>query len=371
MTQLKNIYYLLACIIGACIVSCSDDDDPVLAPEVQLSITESAVTMTMGETLAFSAQSVNNTVYQETWAVGDSVVSTTSAYKFVPETKGQYALNYTAVNEGGAYTFQYTITVNALLRPITDTSLAYVSQLLEFLPAPGQFINTTLGNTEGAEAVIGGNSSLVSLGAWGGSATYAFDHTVLNVANGNDLVVYGNPMANFAEPGVIWVMQDENANGVADDTWYEIKGSAHDLEGTIRNYSVTYFRPETAADDVPWEDNQGNSGVVATNIYHTQAYYPEWIEADSYTITGTILSSENIDMSNPRFITSAPFEYGYADNIVGGDEIDLDDAIDADGNTVILEGIDFIKVQTGIQANMGWLGELSTEVKGIADLSLL
>jgi hypothetical protein len=46
-------------------------------------------------------------------------------------------------------------------------------------------------------------------------------------------------------------------------------------------------------------------------------------------------------------------------------------AIDSLGRPVKLKGIDFVKVQTGIQANLGWLGELSTEVTGIADMSLL
>ncbi len=165
-------------------------------------------------------------------------------------------------------------------------------------------------------------------------------------------------------------MQDENGNGLPDDTWYQIKGSAHELEGTIQHYEVTYHRPGDPSADIPWEDNQGNTGVIATNSFHTQAYYPEWIAADSYTLEGTLLSSANIDMSNPSYITSAPFAYGYADNTAGGDTIDIADAIDEDGNAVVLEGIDFVKIQTGIQANMGWLGELSTEVTGVADLSI-
>lgn len=55
----------------------------------------------------------------------------------------------------------------------------------------------------------------------------------------------------------------------------------------------------------------------------------------------------------------------------GGDEIDIAHAVDKDGRTAGLQGVDFIKIQTGIQYNMGWLGEQSTEVAGVADINLL
>lgn len=257
----------------------------------------------------------------------------------------------------------------APIRPITDESNQFVTQLFEFLPAPGQFINKAPGNLSSAKGILGAKG-MVSLGAWGGSIVLGFDHTVIN-QEGADIIIYNNAMSNFAEPGVVYVMQDENGNGIPDDTWYELAGSDFGSEGYIREYSVTYTRPNPATADVPWKDNQGKSGVVATNIFHKQSYYPEWIEEDEYTITGSILSFKNIDMTNPNYITSAPFEFGYADNTQGGDRIDISNAVDKDGEKVSLKGIDFIKIQTGIQANMGWLGELSTEVLGVADLSLV
>ncbi|AUC86680.1 cell surface protein [Polaribacter sp. ALD11] len=339
-------------------------------PEIELSQEENDLQIIMGETIHFSATTINEAVYTEEWYLGDKLVSSEAAYAFIPEKSGTYVLSYAATNNAGAFTNKYTILVDAKIRPITTESNLYVTSLIDYLPAPGQFINTTLGSEEGAKTVEG-KKGMVSLGGWGGSVSYAFDHTVINTADSNDLIVYGNAMSNFAEPGIVWVMQDENANGIADDTWYEIKGSADELDGTIKNYSVTYTKPEPITADVPWTDSEGNSGVVATNVFHKQAYYPASVTEDSYTITGTILSSSNIDMSNPRFITSAPFDAGYADNTPGGDKIDIAMAIDEDGNMVNLTGIDFIKVQTAIQANMGWLGELSTEVTGIADLSLL
>ena len=45
--------------------------------------------------------------------------------------------------------------------------------------------------------------------------------------------------------------------------------------------------------------------------------------------------------------------------------------MDASGNAVKLTSIRFIKVQTGIFQQAGWLNEISTEVYGAADLSML
>lgn len=339
------------------------------AVAVAMTVEDKEVELVVGDSLVFATINENNAVYEEKWTLGDSIVSNEDAYTFLPENSGSYILKYEAINASGTFEYEYQINVAAKIRPITESSNAYVTELLEYLPAPGQFINKNPGNMESAQGLLGG-TGLVSLGAWGGSISFAFDHTVLNKEGANDIVIYGNAMGNFSEPGIVYVMQDDNANGLPDDTWYEIKGSAHELEASSRDYVITYFRPETITEDIPWEDNQGNTGVVSRNNFHRQAYYPEWITEDSYSISGTLLSDKNIDMSNPTYITSMPFEYGYADNTVGGDEIDLADAIDEDGNPVELSGIDFVKIQTGIQANMGWLGELSTEVSGIADLSL-
>ena len=47
----------------------------------------------------------------------------------------------------------------------------------------------------------------------------------------------------------------------------------------------------------------------------------------------------------------------------------ISDAVCADGTPANLPSIDFIKVQTGVNATAGHLGEVSTEVCGIYDYS--
>src|ERR1700744_5067109 len=174
----------------------------------------------------------------------------------------------------------------APIRPVTSSSNAYVTQLFEFNPAPGQFINTGLADTVAAMGTLKTDQGLVSLGAWGGYIIVGFDHTVLNKHDTTDFVVYGNAFSLFAEPGVVWVMQDTNGNGKPDDTWYELAGSETGKVGYKTNYSVTYTRPNCDTCSVPWTDNQGKTGVVQTNIFHTQAYFPIGIKGNTYTLTG-------------------------------------------------------------------------------------
>lgn len=254
--------------------------------------------------------------------------------------------------------------------PTTSSSNPYVANFFEYHPAPGQFVNTSLGDVSAAAAVVGNTNGLVSLGAWGGYAVYGFDHTVIDTT-GPDLLVIGNATPGFSEPGIIWVMQDVNGNGKPDDTWYELAGAATVMKGYTRNYAVTYYRPDPSNASVFWKDNLGDSGYVLTSIYHTQDYYPDSPVTTSYTLTGTLLPSIYVDTSNPANITSGPFAFGYSDSTPGGDSVDISNAIDSLGKPVKLKGIDFVKVQTGCQANLGLLGEFSTEVTGIADISLL
>lgn len=241
----------------------------------------------------------------------------------------------------------------APIRPVTAQSSAYVTQLFEFNPAPGQYINTTISDTTAAQNTLNTDKGLVSLGAYGGYIVVGFDHTVLDAAGKGDIIVYGNAFAGFAEPGIVWVMQDTNGNGKPDDTWYELAGSETNKPGYIRNYAVTYTRPACDTCSVPWTDNKGNTGLVKTSPFHKQSYYPAGIKSNTYTLTGTTLPSTNVNSTNPAFVSSTAFAFGYTDSTTGGDTVDIANAIDKTGNKIKLKGADFIKIQTGIEANLG------------------
>lgn len=143
----------------------------------------------------------------------------------------------------------------------------YATKLIEYRPAPGQFINKSPGLPANAQTVLNGAADpgmMVSLGAWGGYIILGFDEPILNHKYnpyGVDFTIFGNPSLGNSEPAIVQVMKDENANGEPDDTWYELRGSDHFLSSTIKDYTITYTNPNAKA-DVPWFDNKGNSGVV-------------------------------------------------------------------------------------------------------------
>jgi hypothetical protein len=208
-----------------------------------------------------------------------------------------------------------------------------------------------------------------------------FDHSIDNTGN-YDFGIKGNSFKGSSEPGIVWVMQDENGNGKPDDTWYELKGSETGKETTVRNYAVTYYRPSEPQQPVQWTDSEGNSGEVDyLKQFHTQDYYyPAWITDDSYTLTGTCVQARNYDQSgNGTYWVQAEYDWGYADNFSAVDcnqkgdkanNFDISNAIDYAGNPIPLKYIDFIKVQTATNAQCGWIGENSTEVCGFYDCNI-
>ena len=52
----------------------------------------------------------------------------------------------------------------------------------------------------------------------------------------------------------------------------------------------------------------------------------------------------------------------------GGDAFDISWAIDENNNYVDLDEIDFVKVQSAVLADGGWIGEISTEIAGAIDI---
>ena len=292
-----------------------------------------------------------------------------------------------------------TITLeDSSYRAATPSSAVLWDKVYDYTPAPGQFINETKtggfkGDETTPEAAIEYaenrmmNNLYVSLGGFGGYIVVGFDHSVDNVA-GYDLAIEGNSFSGSSEPGVVWVMQDENGDGEPNDTWYELSGSETGKAGTIQNYSVTYFRPEGEAKPVKWRDSEGAEGEIDyLKAYHRQAYYyPAWIKEDSYTLSGTRLEARNFDRSgNGTYWVLPEYDWGYADNFSATDRLtdddnasagtnanhfDISNAVDANGKAVELKYVDFVKVQCAVNSKSGWPGEVSTEVFGFMDYGL-
>ena len=348
------------------------------------------------------------------WEMNGEVLSNTSKqHIFTAATTGEYHLTATATTQRGnneiTITHNFVVTVyeaGVYYRARSGASNANWNKVYEYTPAPGQFINELkTGGFDGTqttpEAAIAyaerrmsevdrdGNPypNWVSLGGFGGYIVVGFDHSIDNSGD-YDLGVLGNSFSGSSEPGIVWVMQDENGNGLPDDTWYELAGSETGKAETIRNYEVTYYRPSGASMPVQWTDNQGNSGEVdyLSQFHRQEYYYPLWIEADSYTLRGTCLAPRNYDASgNGSYWVNAEYDWGYADNFSPVDRegegdnsnatantnhFKISNAIDIDGEPISLDFIDFVKVQCGVNAKSGWLGEISTEVFGFYDYNM-
>lgn len=273
----------------------------------------------------------------------------------------------------------------------------FITKVLDYRPAPGQFVNTLpeykQGDTQQTmnqkvlDAIGNGKGGVITLGAYGGYVTVGFDHTIRNVKGEKDFRIVGNAFPGSSEPAIVMVAFDKNRNGEPDaNEWYELAGSEYVKSATIKNYEITYFRNEVGHKPTPdednflsdvkncrWTDNQGVTGYVHKNTFHAQDYFPQWITDNQMICKGTLLPQNGVDNGPDeaiRWVLNA-YEWGYADNIQGGDVFDIDWAVDAKGKSVDLPGVDFIKIYTGVNQYCGWLGENSTEVSKVEDLHVL
>ena len=324
-----------------------------------------------------------------TWSVDGTEVQSgeSSEYVFDLTAEGSYTVSVTMRNSYTAASQDLTVTVlpaeGTYFRAADASSNASISKVYEYTPAPGQFINDGVTLTSPEEACSYALERLsqgqfVSLGAFGGYLTAGFDHSVESSTDGGfDLQITGNAHSSSSEPGIIWVSQDENGNGLPDDTWYELRGSEYGKPETWQDYAVTYYRPSSNGTSIEWTDNRGSSGTVDyIPAYHSQeTYFPLWITAESYTLRGTRLEDRLVDENgNGSLWIGHPFDWGYADNWSGTDpDIDkfrISDAVRWDGEPADLTYIDFVKIQCGVQAKGGWTGEQSTELTLIRDLHI-
>ncbi len=284
----------------------------------------------------------------------------------------------------------------------------YIARVYDYMPAPGQFVNVFPAykpgytqdsiNAQLETSLCGRLGGSVSLGSYGGYIVFGFDHPVVN-KHGYDVKIYGNAMQSAAvadmaggscEPGIIMVGVDMDGDGVPSggDKWYEIKGN--DYDRCQHNFEVTYYKPDEDKERVPhaswrfisdveyvrWTSNDVNpdstSGYVWRNTFHSQPYWPLWIEDTVLTFRGTKLPNSSIDMSNGNGNNwfQPFFGEGYVDNLPNGQEpgFMIDWAIDEEGRPANLDHIDFIKVYSAQLDYCGWLGEVSTEVCGAEDL---
>lgn len=409
--KLKNIFALislcgiLTCAFYACSSSNdtpTDDPNAVVTLSVNANkVQEVTTTLKLGTHASYlwHMESAPDSLF----VLQDS---TSARALFAAITPGVYHITLNATDNGQHYIRSYQVSVSAA----PTVCSPYIAEVYDFNPAPGQFINEipayVKGNSKAdmiaacRKALVGKEKGdLISLGGFGGAVVFGFDHTVLNIKGRRDFRVLGNaffaaanpkpnaPRGGSCEPGIVMVAYDKNHNSKPDDDeWYEIAGSEYANSKTIHDYQITYSRPTTETHDpdgdgelasivkyIYWTDNQGHSGYKIKNIYHDQSYYPGWITDAKLLFDGTLLPDNAIDegSESAHYWVQYCYGYGYVDNVPNNDidsAIDIDWAVDKNGNKVHLPGIDFVKVYCAMNQECGWLGETSTEVMGAVDL---
>lgn len=328
--------------------------------------------------------------------VTDSIIGNTKDLRFIAVYPGTYELSLNVLS-GNKKGIKKTI-VNVVNE--AKNYNPYIVSIFDFNPAPGMFSN---------ELYKAGNSKIdvmrtalgrinetsvgypLDLGGFGGSIVIGFDHTVVNIPGEKDFRVYGGDLTDKADPpapGLIYVAYDKNGNGKPDeDEWYEIIGSNHTKNNTVKNFKITYHKPAVGKpvvvngpndffldhEHVLCENNQGETYYMQ-RAKTRKEYYPSWIAENTAVFEGMKLNV-NFQPLRPRQTTLWGFEtpeWGYAN--ATNPDIDIDWAVDKNGNKANLPGIDFIKVVNCVSEPMGLClqqSSMATKFSGAADLHIL
>lgn len=263
------------------------------------------------------------------------------------------------------------------------------SDVLSYLPAPGQFVNDDA--FRNPKKTLSG-SGLVTLGAYGGNIVYKYDEPIKNDPKnpyGIDFIVVGNCFINMddgstssgaAEPAAVMVSADG-------ENWYELAGSEYYTAAARHNLSVTYTNTDTnfaGAVDIPWVNSDGENGVMPKNDYHKQPYYPNpeiYGEFQNGTGKNDTYTAESVSFSG-TMIDAGFYPFGYADSHAegttgnaainpyianhdmkyNGDGFDISWAVDNDGNPVTLDEISYIKIYNPTLSYGTATGEKSPEI---------
>jgi hypothetical protein len=217
---------------------------------------------------------------------------------------------------------------------------------------------------------------------YGWSLGAALGYEVFRISPSATFTITGNAFGGWEEPGIAWVQEDRNGNGLPDEMWYELTGSDEENPLTkpyiTRRYGIKWFRFGDEAEENEhgqiirtncWVDSKGRAGVMGGG------WPKDWgVSGDWVVYTGTVLR----DGQESAVITGIQFPSGlagYADCFNNGNqryEFSKDVAIRADGSPANLDRIHFVKVQTAEFVYGSAVGETSTEIvtaTGLGDQS--
>jgi hypothetical protein len=295
----------------------------------------------------------------------DTAAGTTGdAFAFTPKAAGTYTVTVSVT--GRNFVTGQSDTKTAVTEVVCYTGAlpagTFASPLKNF--SPGQFTEKGTG--------------------YGWSLGSALGYEVFSIAASSGFRVTGNAFGGWEEPGVVWVQEDRNGNGLPDEMWYELTGSDEDNPLTkpyiTRRYAIKWFRFGDEAKENEygqiirtncWVDNKGRAGILGGGWPYDWGVSGDWV-----VYTGTIIRDGQVNDILPPLTINFPQRLaGYVDCFKNGDQnyvFSKDVAIRADGSPANLEYIRFVKVQTGMFMYGGAFGETSTEIvsaTGLGDQS--
>jgi hypothetical protein len=363
----------LSLMFGSC-----TKDEKLSVPVISLDIPAEGFKVEVGKSLSLNPTIINGDKSTYTWEVNGAIVSSAKLYTFTPSKIGSYNLLLKVSNEIGSDNKTFLISAFSHYSP-------YITSVFDYKYGPGQHASLIPKDWKGTD-FIGqpwiAPKQYTSLGGWGGYIVAGFDHIVKNV-EGADFAIFTQPGPS-SEPGVVFVMNDDNADGIPNDAdWAEIKGSEYTHPETIHDYQVTYYKP-VGNGNITWKDNKGNVGELKP-VFETASWWWSGYGTNTEIVfTGVRLPNAYKNISTQADIENwvvnpSMFTYGYAEcynnldynKSLKANVFDISDAVDKVGNKVNLTGISFIKIQSGVFQVAGWLNEISTEVSGAVDLSLI
>jgi len=309
--------------------------------------------------------------------------------------------------------------------PVALAATPFAWRVLLYEPAPGQFVNNpafndpsrALGPPVGGGTVAPDNSSLVTLGGFGGRIVLGFDHTILDDPRnkgGLDFIVFsnalwagGDPTRRAAEPAVVEVSLDVNGDGAPNDPWYVIPGSSlpdppaqalasqswdddpatptppanlawwpvgfsHSSTGF---FMTTTFALPAAFDPLVLEHPDGPTATVEAHFGYAELS-PTLLLGDRSGASGGAGDNSLADpeddpaIAPEQFYTvpDDPLTVGIDPGSGGGDAFDIAWAVDpVTGAPANLPGVDFIRITSGVTALRGAFGEASPEIDAVAD----
>ena len=377
MLKIRFQFIIPVFVVFGFLISCNQKNK-LTGPLITFAIPPAGFKVELGESLPLTPTVMNGNNLTYSWSLNGSIVSSNKTFSFKPLKIGNYTLQLKVSNDIGSDDKIVQVAVFSNYSP-------YISQIIEYQYGPGQNATLIPTNWNGND-FIGqpwtGAKTFTSLGGWGGYIIAGFDHTILNI-DGPDFAVFAQPGAG-SEPGVVSVMYDLNNDGLPNDgEWMEIKGSEYNNPETVHDYQVTYYKPVNNG-NVTWKDNFGNSGELIPGYGTASWWWSGYGDKTEVVFKGEKLPNAYINTSTVPGVENwavrpGLFSMGYAEcysnldyNIsLKANLFDISNAVDNTGTKVNLPGISFIKVQSGVFQVAGWLNEISPEISGAVDLSLI